>query len=419
MRISITLLLFTALNFIINAQGLKFDPVLYDSLQAWEPEESFGYTAKPLPSKLTYRKYVPAIQSQGKQSTCVGFSVAYSQLSTQQNIAMGISDPLEKMIRSMDPFFIYSLIKDANDTWCEKGTMMSQGMEVLKLYGCKPLIWEPWLECNTTEKTITEFPMSVASMYKIKEYYSLRNDQYFISNTKTTLNHGFLVSVGIELTNSFMSGNASKYGNWTPSNLDTKMGGHAMCVIGYDDYKNGGSFEVMNSYGKSYGDAGFVWIKYQDFKKYVKEAYIIETEGFKNESCSFGDCYNSFSRYKYTNGDLYEGATKLGLPNIYGSYLYSNGDFYIGDYSEGRKHGYGIFYSLETAKYYKTYFENDVLIRSTEKFGFAAKENDDKINALFDKLTQGEKKNLISPGDTEYQKFSESLEIPEQPLMLK
>ena len=43
-------------------------------------------------------------------------------------------------------------------------------------------------------------------------------------------------------------------------------GGHAMLVVGYDDASQ--SWLVRNSWGESYGEAGYVWIDYQ-----VMDAY--------------------------------------------------------------------------------------------------------------------------------------------------
>ena len=53
------------------------------------------------------------------------------------------------------------------------------------------------------------------------------------------------------------------------------MGGHAMCVIGYDDRKFGGAFQIMNSWGPEWGKNGVGWVRYGDFKNYVREAYGI------------------------------------------------------------------------------------------------------------------------------------------------
>lgn len=66
---------------------------------------------------------------------------------------------------------------------------------------------------------------------------------------------------------------------WIPEPGDASMlgfGGHAQCVVGYDDTKYGGSFLIMNSWGPEWGNNGFAWVRYPDFKRYVREAYGLE-----------------------------------------------------------------------------------------------------------------------------------------------
>ena len=48
--------------------------------------------------------------------------------------------------------------------------------------------------------------------------------------------------------------------------------GHMMLIIGYDDDEaNGnGAFRILNSWGEKWGDNGKLWIKYNDFFKYVR-----------------------------------------------------------------------------------------------------------------------------------------------------
>ena len=60
--------------------------------------------------------------------------------------------------------------------------------------------------------------------------------------------------------------------------LDEAGGGHAITIIGYDDYKFGGSFRIINSYGSDWGDAGFFWMTYDDFEEAVSDAYIFINE---------------------------------------------------------------------------------------------------------------------------------------------
>ena len=47
-----------------------------------------------------------------------------------------------------------------------------------------------------------------------------------------------------------------------------------MCVVGYDDDINGGSFLIMNSWGSTWGSGGFTWVKYSDYAQFVR--YAIE-----------------------------------------------------------------------------------------------------------------------------------------------
>ena len=54
------------------------------------------------------------------------------------------------------------------------------------------------------------------------------------------------------------------------------FGGHAMCVIGYDDRLEGGAFQIMNSWGSDWGQNGIAWVRYGDFKEFVREAYGVD-----------------------------------------------------------------------------------------------------------------------------------------------
>jgi len=53
-------------------------------------------------------------------------------------------------------------------------------------------------------------------------------------------------------------------GTWFP--LGPSVGGHAMCIVGYDDERGDvGAFKVRNSWSEYWGDNGYVWIDYRAF----------------------------------------------------------------------------------------------------------------------------------------------------------
>ena len=399
------------------AQGLKLDPEKYKSAEQYVAPKQSGFSTASLPARISFRQYCPIPYSQGNVSTCVGWAAAYGALSTQLNIQMGITNYMHKWARAFDPYFIYSFIKQENDLWCQNGTSLADALVVLEQYGCKPIVWDPWLKCNEYTNTFNEFTLKLASQYKIEDSKAVPKDD-IVTNTKMALNSKLPVLVGVYLTESFMKGSVLGNGVWSPKAGEKMLGGHAMCVIGYDNNKNGGSFEVMNSYGKEYGDNGFVWIPYNDFANLVGEAYVMKTTSYGTGNCSFGDCQNSYSRYKFNNGDIYEGVIKNSELDIYGSMLYSDGSFYVGGWNKGRKNGWGILYDVPSSKIYNTFYKNDVLVEYSEKtFGFAQTESDKKVKENLDQLVKSlpEKDKQVSDFET-VQKSLLKYEAPDKPL---
>lgn len=402
------------------AQGLKLEPEKYKSAEQYVAPKESGFAASSLPARISFRQYCPTSISQGDVLTCVGWAAAYGALSTQLNIQMGITNYNHKWARAFDPHFIYSFIKKDDDQWCQNGTSLQNALGVLEQYGCKPMVWDPWLKCNEQTKTFDEFTLQLASQYKIEDWKAVANDD-IITNTKMALYYKLPVLVGVYLTESFMKGTALGNGVWSPQAGEKMLGGHAMCVIGYDNNKNGGSFEVMNSYGADYGDKGFVWIPYKDFANLVGEAYVMKTTTYGTGNCSFGDCLNTYSRFKFNNGDIYEGVIKNAELDIYGSMLYSNGSFYVGGWNKGRKNGWGILYDVPSSKFYNTFYKNDVLVEYSEKtFGFSQTESDKKVKENLDQLVKSlpEKDKPVSDFET-VQKALSKYEAPDKPISVK
>ena len=58
---------------------------------------------------------------------------------------------------------------------------------------------------------------------------------------------------------------------WSDLGDTTTIGYHAMVVVGFDDGKE--AFEIMNSWGTSWGNDGFIWVKYDDFARYCRYAF--------------------------------------------------------------------------------------------------------------------------------------------------
>ena len=99
--------------------------------------------------------------------------------------------------------------------------------------------------------------------------------------------------------------------------------------------------------GKEFGDDGYVWIKYSDFKKYSREAYAFDVEFGKNFNYEFDD----FERYGIKSG-LYEGEYIDDKLNGYGSwYSKENKTYYLGYLKDGSWDGFHVIISPDEMKW--------------------------------------------------------------------
>ncbi len=105
-----------------------------------------------------------------------------------------------------------------------------------------------------------------------------RTDQIDLRAIKENLSQGAPVVVGMMVGGSYMQPMMGQ-DVWNPTDDDKSMmgfGGHAQCVVGYDDAKYGGAFLIMNSWGPQWGTNGFAWVRYDAFRYFVREAYGLE-----------------------------------------------------------------------------------------------------------------------------------------------
>ncbi|CAE7469958.1 unnamed protein product, partial [Symbiodinium pilosum] len=70
-----------------------------------------------------------------------------------------------------------------------------------------------------------------------------------------------------------------------PQPTDQQLGGHAVCAVGYDDFKQ--CFIVRNSWGEGWGDKGYFYMPYEYMchPALASDFWAINwVEGFKNTS---------------------------------------------------------------------------------------------------------------------------------------
>lgn len=251
------------------ATGGVLDRNQFDKAAVYEP---LADNAKnPLPERVSLEEYCPKRLNQGSQGSCVAWSSAYAARTILEARRTG-KDPNEV---AFSPSFLYNQIKlDEN---CQ-GSYIIRATENMTKQGAYPLSGFPYDE-NSCQRTPSSSQMQEANAYKMAGANRLTRsgDDYKIDllAMKQNLAQGAPVIIGMMVGGTFMQGMLGKK-VWIPTREDYDMsgfGGHAMCVVGYDDYLEGGAFQVMNSWGSDWGKDGFGWIRYKDFDFFAKEAY--------------------------------------------------------------------------------------------------------------------------------------------------
>jgi hypothetical protein len=251
-------------------KGGFLDPKQFEKASIYEPLAEDN-VRNPLPEMANLQRFAPAVGNQGKQGSCVAWSSAYAARSILEAARTGQKQTV------YSPAFLYNQIGLQG---CQ-GSYIIRAMEYMTKQGSIPYQQFPYDERDCSRQPDRSL-IQQASTNRMRGFTRLslgdRNDAVDIRAIKENLAQGAPVVIGMMVGQSFMQGMMGK-DLWIPEANDRSMmgfGGHAMCLVGYDDKKYGGAFLIMNSWGPEWGNNGFGWVRYPEFNYYVREAYGLE-----------------------------------------------------------------------------------------------------------------------------------------------
>lgn len=280
-----------------RSTGLTFDDESYSRTRSISPSQNFSGSEEPV---VSLRAFCPTAGDQGSMGSCVGWSVAYGAYTTAIAKLKNTKDKTKVTNQAYSALFLYNQIKSSD---CTGGARLNLAFDFMKNNGvCKEIEFSPD-DCyvKPDEKLI-----NLARNNRIKSYLTIfqldANPDAKVAATIQELQHGRPVVVGMQLTRSFdMIGDD---GIWSPKPDELKTGGHAMCVVGYDNLVE--RFEILNSWGPEFGDNGYVYVSYKDFGRYCKYGFTFVVEESKpGDSFTFkGNYYiNKMVKYNKETGE--------------------------------------------------------------------------------------------------------------------
>ena len=210
-----------------------------------------------IPTQYDVSDYLPQVRSQGIQGSCVAWATGYYLKSYQENYESFQNGILNSDFE-MSPAYIYNQIKQGD---CGAGSVVQHALDTIVNQGI--VSWDIMIynenECDTQPNDLQKV---LAQPNKIETYFYLDEDLVY-EQTKASLLNDQPVVIAMTIDRSYF-GARDENGEYVYRKFKNADGGHAMLVVGYDDDRN--AFKVVNSWGKSWGNQGFVWIDYKAFQ---------------------------------------------------------------------------------------------------------------------------------------------------------
>ena len=212
---------------------------------------------KKLPKRVDLTEKMSAVSDQGDEGTCVGFASVDGLKEYQEHVEW--NKDIQLSVR-----YVYSNAKKIDGSPDDEGTTIRCAMKIIKDKGVAPESCWPY-KPHQTDKPCAKADQ-LAWPNRIERYVRLRTMQEM--KESLYVNGPFVAGVYVFDSWSKASANGKIP---MPKPGDQFVGGHAICIIGYDDKKK--EFKFKNSWTKAWGDKGYGHMPYDYVQDYLIDAW--------------------------------------------------------------------------------------------------------------------------------------------------
>ena len=199
-----------------------------------------------LPSLIDLRNKMPPVYDQGDLGSCTA------------NALCGLIGYDKPGFLGSRLFLYYNERFLENTVSQDSGATLYDGIQSLKNNGICPETDWPYIVKQFSVKPPTKCYQNALKEKALTVKNINTND---LVAMKTCLSSGFPFVIGIAVYESFETRQVAATGMVPmPKPKEQCLGGHAVCVVGYDDSKQ--SFVVRNSWGTNWGIKGYFYIPY-------------------------------------------------------------------------------------------------------------------------------------------------------------
>lgn len=253
--------------------GLQFDDEAHNRTLLKKESKNRGRNGLLL-SQVSLKPFCPTPQSQGDYYTCVGWAIGYAACTISEAISKNIQDKARIDVISTSPTYVYMQGKPQKAGDCYELAKIDTALHNLKSIPAIPRHQDFGEICVGSRDILSK---TVSEGVRITDYVSLyKSTDSFAQKLyaiKQTLSNRKPVVAAIQTYQSMKTMKKVWSGK-----LDQYSGGHAICIIGYEDDLEGGVIEFMNSWGADWGEKGFGKIRYTDLEGILKYAFELTVQ---------------------------------------------------------------------------------------------------------------------------------------------
>lgn len=204
-----------------------------------------------LPAKVSLRPKMPPPYDQGQLGSCTANAIAGAYEFVADRDVRPSPTPSRLFIYYFERYLEGSVNEDS-------GAMIRDGMKVINNWGAPPEEHWPY-DINRFTLEPDQAAVIEAANHQATSYMRVKQTD---RDVRTALVQGFPVVFGFTVYESFESQEVARTGIVPmPATSEQVLGGHAVLAVGYRTERDKSiTFEVRNSWGTGWGDAGYFWM---------------------------------------------------------------------------------------------------------------------------------------------------------------
>ncbi len=246
--------------------GLVWEDERYAKLPL---KSSYGRRTQGLAAVITMRNYCPRVINQSFANTAVAWSAVWYGRTILEAQDCGWQDVATVTDNAFAPMFSHHRITKKASS-CEDPISVIDLLESLRTEGTLRFkeLQDPCPDSVPNKLLIRALPNRNLGFLRLFNVFDSRDEK--VNAVKEALAARHPVIAGIIAPPSFAAAREFWQVREKPEPGKT---GHSLCIVGFDDNKFGGAFEIVNNSGKGWGVEGFSWLRYDDMKDFVRYGF--------------------------------------------------------------------------------------------------------------------------------------------------